>query len=168
MHTLTGVFAAALSLATATLAVADPATTSAEGAHAAYLAAINSNDLTRFLQTVTDDIVFIAPDSPVMQGKDEVGRWVAGYFEAIETRWDKRSEEFVVAGGWAFERYAYVATDTLRDGGETLISTGHGVNIYRLEDDGVWRVARDIWVSGPAAQYEVSLQAGCSGGEAPC
>ncbi|SMX48679.1 YybH family protein [Maliponia aquimaris] len=168
MHSLTGAFAAALSLATASLALADPASNSAKGAHAAYLAAINSNDLTQFLETVTDDIVFIAPDSPVMSGKGEVGPWVAGYFAAVETHWDKRSEEFVVSGGWAFERYAYVATDTMRESGETLTSTGHGVNIYRLEDDGVWRVARDIWVSGPVAQQEVSLLAGCAGGVGPC
>lgn len=112
-------------------------------AHDVYLAAINSNDLDTFLDAVTDDIVFIAPNTPVMVGKAEVGPWVGGYFEAVETKWEKTSVEFVVSGDWAFECYTYIAVDTPRDGGEAYTDTGNGINIYRLDDDGIWRVARD-------------------------
>ena len=99
------------------------------------------------MSTVTDDIVFIAPNSPAMQGKATVGPWVGGYFEAMETSWEKTTLEFVVGDGWAFERYAYKVTDTPRAGGDPYSDTGNGVNIYRREDDGVWRVARDIWAT---------------------
>ena len=77
----------------------------------------------------------------------EVEPWVSGYFEAVETSWEKTSLEIVVAGDWAFERYAYKATDTPHGGGEPLIDTGNGINIYRVGDDGVWRVARDAWAT---------------------
>ncbi len=116
-------------------------------AHDAYLAAINSNDLDTFLDAVTEDIVFIAPNSPVMVGKAEVGPWVGGYFEAVATKWEKTSVEFVVSGDWAFERYTYIAVDTPRGGGEAYTDTGNGINIYRLGDDGIWRVARDAWAT---------------------
>ena len=116
-------------------------------AHDAYLAAINSNDLDTFLGTVTDDIVFIAPNSPVMLGKAEVGPWVGGYFEAFSTKWEKTSVEFVVSGDWAFEHYAYKSVDTPRAGGEAYTDIGNGINIYRLGSDGIWRVARDVWAS---------------------
>ena len=119
----------------------------AQEAHKAYLAAINSNDLAQFLSTVTDDVIFMAPNSPAMQGKSEVGPWVRGYFEAVETSWQKTTLEFVVKGDWAYERYAYKVTDTPRAGGDAYSDTGNGVNIYRRGKDGVWRVARDIWAT---------------------
>jgi ketosteroid isomerase-like protein len=119
----------------------------AHKAHDAYLAAINANDLDAFLETVTDDIVFIAPNAPVIEGKAEVGAWVGGYFEAVQTSWEKTSVEFVVTGDWAFERYTYTVVDTLRAGGETYTDTGNGINIYRLGEDGIWRVARDAWAT---------------------
>jgi len=139
--------------ATAAMAMSSPVSAetqqeiAAHLAHDVYLAAINSNDLDTFLDAVTDDIVFIAPNSPVMVGKAEVGPWVGGYFEAVETKWEKTSVEFVVSGEWAFERYTYVAVDTPRDGGDAYTDTGNGINIYHLGDDGIWRVARDAWAS---------------------
>lgn len=126
---------------------ASPAEEAAHRAHDAYLAAINANDLDSFLNAVTDDIVFIAPNSPVMVGKAEVGPWVGGYFAAFETKWEKTSVEFVVSGDWAFERYTYTVVDTPRGGGAAATDTGNGINIYRLGDDGVWRVARDAWAT---------------------
>lgn len=139
-------------------------------AHDAYLAAINSNSLQMFLGTVTDDIVFIAPNAPVMEGKAQVGAWVGGYFEAVETSWEKTPVEFVVADDWAFERYVYKAVDTPRGGGDAYTDTGSGINIYRLEHDGVWRVARDAWATSPglAGAMDVSAWASCSGTGAPC
>lgn len=143
---LTTVAATVLALAGAASA-ATPQERAAHQAHDAYLAAINSNDLDTFLGAVTEDIVFIAPNSPVMVGKAEVGLWVGGYFEAFATKWEKTSVEFVVSGNWAFERYSYIAVDTPRAGGEAYTDTGNGINIYRLGDDGIWRVARDVWAT---------------------
>lgn len=143
-------------LALASIVAAGPALAetpmeAAQKAHEAYLAAINANDLDMFLATVTDDIVFIAPNAPAMEGKGVVGPWVGGYFEAVETAWEKTTVEFVVSGDWAFERYRYQVTDTPRGGGEAYQDTGNGINIYRRGDDGVWRVARDAWATDQPA-----------------
>ena len=88
----------------------------------------------------------LAPNSPAIVGKSEVGPWVAGYFEAYSTQWEKTTLEFVVSGDWAFERYAYKVVDTPRSGGDAVADTGNGINIYHLDADGTWRVARDAWV----------------------
>jgi ketosteroid isomerase-like protein len=88
-------------------------------AHEAYLTSINSNDVARFLTTVTDDIVFLPPNSEPIAGKEAVGAWVAGYFEAIQTVWTKTTVELVVADGLAYEWYRYHVVDTPRDGGES-------------------------------------------------
>ena len=137
----------ALCLVLAQAAHAETPRDAVKKAHEAYLGAINANDLDLFLEAVTDDVVLIAPNAPVMSGKDEVAPWVAGYFEAVTTRWQKTSVEFVVAGDWAYEHYTYRVIDSPRDGGTVAVDTGNGLNIYRREADGVWRVARDAWAT---------------------
>ena len=57
-----------------------------------------------------------------------------------------------MADGWAFERYTYHVTDTPRDGSAAYSDTGSGINIYRLGEDGVWRVARDVWATNRPPQ----------------
>ncbi|MEX0282002.1 MAG: nuclear transport factor 2 family protein [Arenibacterium sp.] len=119
----------------------------AHQAHDRYLAAINANDALAVLATVTEDVVFIPPNTPVVIGKAEVEPWVRGYFDKVETSWEKTSLEFVAAGDWAFERYRYKSIELPRDGGAAQVETGNGINIYRLGADNIWRVARDVWVT---------------------
>jgi ketosteroid isomerase-like protein len=122
-------------------------TSDAHAAHLAYVDAINSNNLDSLLAMLTDDAVFMPPNEARLVGKAAVRPWVAGYFEAFRTRWDKTTLEFVVCGEWAFEQYAYTSTDTPRAGGAVVRDTGKGINIYRRGEDGKWRVARDAWNS---------------------
>ena len=144
--------------------------TTAHLAHDRYLAAINANDPVAFLATVTDDVVFIAPNSPAIVGKAALEPWVRGYFDAVETSWEKTSLEFVVAGNWAFERYSYRASDLPCAGGDVSVETGNGINIYRLGSDDVWRVARDVWAADGLSATALTLAgfATCVGGSGPC
>lgn len=124
----------------------------AHEAHANFVNAINSNDLDQFLGMITDDVVFMAPNSPRLVGKDAVSPWAAGYYDAFHTTWIKTSLEFVVNGDWAFEQYAYQSDDTEKATGKVYRDTGKGIIIYHHDADGVWRVARDAWNSDiPAA-----------------
>ena len=114
-------------------------------AHDAYVTAINSNDLDTLLGMLTEDVVFLAPQEPVMVGKAAVRPWIEGYFKAFKTHWDKPVHEFVVNGEWAFERYSYKSTDTSTGSGVIAEDTGWGLVIYHRDTDGKWRVARDAW-----------------------
>jgi ketosteroid isomerase-like protein len=145
--------AAAQAPAPAAAAAADEA--GAHKAHDAYVAAINSNQLEAFLATVADDVVFIAPNAPPVEGKGAVGEWVKGYLAAYRTEWTKTTREFIVDGDWAYEWYAYRSVDTPRADGPAkgtpvVTDTGNGFNIYRRDAGGTWRVARDIWASDKA------------------
>jgi len=157
-----GLIAAVLAMSACTNTAAPPATgavadtasvdsaaeQAAHQAHDAYVAGINSNSLATFLATISDDAVFLPPNSEAISGKAAVGAWVKDYLAAYETKWVKTSQEFVVRGDLAYEWYAYTSTDTPRAGGPAagtpvVTDTGNGINIYRRGPDGVWRVARD-------------------------
>ncbi|MDP1913337.1 nuclear transport factor 2 family protein [Brevundimonas sp.] len=122
----------------------------AEKAHNDYVAAINSNDTETLMALLTDDVVYQAPNMPEVVGKPAAREWVAGYFGAYRTQWEKTSLDFIVSGDWAFERYAYRSTDTDKATGAVTTDVGKGLNVYRRGTDGVWRIARDSWSSnGP-------------------
>jgi len=121
-------------------------------AHGAYVAAINSNDTDTLMADVTDNIVYQAPHEPEIVGKAAVRKWVAAYFGGYKTTWRKTSIGFTVSGDWAFERYAYLSSDTDRRTGAVTTDKGKGINIFHHEADGRWRVAIDGWSSDlPAA-----------------
>jgi ketosteroid isomerase-like protein len=123
----------------------------AHAAHDAYIDAINANNVDNFLATVTDDLVYLPPNSAAIVGKSDVGPWVQAYFEAFHTEWVKTTIEFVVQGDLAYEWYTYQVTDTPRDGGDVTTDSGNGINIYRRGADGTWRVSRDVWATDAPA-----------------
>lgn len=121
-------------------------------AHGGYVAAINSNNVDTLMESLTDDVVYQAPGAPEVVGKTAVREWVAGYFGAYRTNWEKTSIGFTVTGDWAFERYTYKSTDTDRKTGAVTTDVGKGINVYRRGEDGKWRVAIDGWSTDkPAA-----------------
>ena len=127
----------------------------AKQAHVSYLAAINSNNLAQFNAAITDDIVYLPPNSPALVGRAAVSDFAKGYFEAYQTVWVKTSVEFVVRDDWAYERYTYKSVDAPRPGGPAagtpvVTDTGNGINIYQRGADGKWRVARDGWATDKA------------------
>lgn len=123
----------------------------ARAAHQHYVDAINSNNLDSLLGMLTDDVVFLSANEPVMVGKAAVRPWVASYYQAYRTHWDKPVREFVVNGDWAFERYSYVSTDSSRTDGSVVRGTGWGLLLYHHDADGKWRVARDAFGPDHAA-----------------
>src|SRR5207248_10352394 len=89
-------------------------------AHEDYLAAINANDPDALLAMLTDDAIYLPPHEPAIVGKEAIRPWIAGYFSAFRTHWEKQTVELVAAGDWAFEYAAERVTDTPVDGNDAL------------------------------------------------
>jgi ketosteroid isomerase-like protein len=107
----------------------------------------HSNDTEALMADLTGDIVYQAPSEAEIVGKDAVRKWVAGYFDAYRTTWEKTSIGFTVIGDWAYERYEYKSTDVDKKTGAVTTDKGKGINIFRRGTDGKWRVAIDGWSS---------------------
>jgi ketosteroid isomerase-like protein len=122
-----------------------------QSARGAYVAAINSNNVDTLVASLTDDIVYQAPGAPEIVGKAAVRKWVADYFAAYRTKWEKTLAGVTVIGDWAFERYIYKSTDTDRKTGTVTIGLGKGINIFRHGTDRRWRVAVDGWSANQSA-----------------
>jgi len=129
------------------VAAAIDTTAIARQVHEAYVAAINSNNLDSLLAMFTDDVVYLSPHEPAVVGKAAVRPWGEAYLKAYKIHWDKTTEDFIISGDWAFERYSYKEFDIPQGGGPQLEDTGKGLNVYHHDADGTWRVARDAWSS---------------------
>jgi ketosteroid isomerase-like protein len=123
-----------------------------QAAHGAYVAAINSNNVDTLVANLADDIVYQSPGEPEIVGKAAARKWIAEYFAAAHTHWEKTSIGFVVNGDWAFERYTYKSTDTDKKSGALTTDSGKGINVFRKGSDGRWRVAIDGWSSDRPAR----------------
>ena len=138
----------------------DPEATLAaiRSAHEAYVAAINSNTVNTWLDSLSDDVVYFVPNQHALVGKEAVAVWATRYLQEVTTHWTKPVQEFTVAGDWAFGRYVYTASDSVvirdpeTDGGGTANDSGWGLLVYHREGDGRWRVARDAWGSDRPAR----------------
>jgi uncharacterized protein (TIGR02246 family) len=116
-------------------------------AHEDYLAAINANDAAAVLALLTDDAVYLPPNEPAVAGTAAIRPWLEGYFTAYRTHWEKETRELVAAGDWAMEYAAERVKDTPVGDGEALEDVYKGHIIYRRQQDGTWKVAKDMWNS---------------------
>ena len=127
-------------------------------AHDAYVAAINTNKVDLWLETLGDDVVYLVPNQAALVGKAAVGEWVRRYLQEVATRWTKSVQEVQVSGDWALGRYIYTASDSViihdpeTEGGGTANDSGWGLVVYHRDAHGAWRVARDGWGSDRPAR----------------
>lgn len=127
-------------------------------AHDAYVAAINTNKVDAWLETLGDDVVYLVPNQQALVGKAAVGGWVRRYLQEVTIRWTKPMQDVQVSGDWALGRYVYTASDSIiihdpeTEGGGTANDSGWGLVVYHRDSRGVWRVARDAWGSDRPAR----------------
>ena len=109
-------------------------------------AAWEAGDLESFLDTFTDDVVWMPPSQPDLIGKEACRSLAKGLldqtnFEQVATP----SEEIVVAGDWAFDRFRVTWVATPSAGGESSQSNFRGFRVLRRQEDSSWKIARYIW-----------------------
>ena len=99
-------------------------------------------DWDRCMELVTDDFAWLAPDEPIVEGKDGLRTWVER-FPPIK----KFSSTLVRAEGrddFACARGTFTVTVESESGG-SLLMKGKWSRIYRKQPDGSWLCASDTW-----------------------
>ena len=120
-------------------------------AHKNYVNAINSNKTDRVMAMYDKGAVVMQPDGPLVTGRRDLRKWVAGYFQAYQTHWDKVSTNMWVGGEYGFDQGIDSAVDKPRDGGPVERYTVKGILIYKRQKNGEFLVYRDIWNFNSAA-----------------
>lgn len=124
-------------------------------AHKNYVDAINSNNTRRVMACYDKDAVVMQPDGPLVQGRRDLEKWVAGYFHDFKTHWVKVSKVMWMAGDYGFDQGHDTAVDLprLRDKrgratgkyGKPIKQDVKGILVYKRQPNGEFLVYRDIW-----------------------
>jgi uncharacterized protein (TIGR02246 family) len=115
-----------------------------------YSTSLNGGDINRWVALWTEDGVQMPPDEPAVVGKERIrarNQRVADQF-----RFDIgiTNEEVSTAGDWAFSRGTYRATLTPKQGGKPIPIDGKYMTILARQQDGSWKIHRDIFNSNGA------------------
>jgi len=113
--------------------------------------AIESGDMDGYRAVLTDDAVFLPPNSHPKEGQ-ELREWLRAFVDGFRAEWSSYvSTEVVESGDTAYHSFTYTWRLHPRAGGEPITASGKGVHLLRRGSDGAWRIAREIWNASPAS-----------------
>ena len=117
-----------------------------EGEVAAFVKDWGGKDVDRIAAHYTNDGNLIVPNSPMMTGKDAIGK---GMKDALaDPNWSLALQPVQVevsrGGDLGYTRGTYVLTATDPASKKAVTEKGRFVSIFRKEADGSWKAVQDI------------------------
>lgn len=113
--------------------------------------AMEANDVEGILASLTADHVTMAPDEPALTDARALRVWHERRVAAFTMKGTWAFDDLHVGGDAAVDTWHGVISLTPKAGGAPISMTMKGVQFWRRERDGRWRLARSIWNSdGPA------------------
>jgi len=95
---------------------------------------------------LTGDHITMAPNEPAL-ALTGLRAWHASRISESTLDISFTSEELLIAGDWAFERWTSSLTMTPKAGGNPTQDSNKGIWVWKHQADGTWRLARSIWNS---------------------
>jgi ketosteroid isomerase-like protein len=111
------------------------------------LKALNAGNIDSNLAVLTQDVVMMAPNQPVLTGAAAVRSWLRGLHDQFTFDVRYTDSQVDVAGDRAIERYMGTGTITPKKGGPPIQDRIKGIHIYHRQADGSWLIAQDVWNS---------------------
>ena len=104
----------------------------------AYVKLVRYADWKTLDQLITDDVIWMRPNAPALEGRQALMDWVEANWSAIP-EFELTPVEIEVLGDIAFVRGTYKSVS-----GEVTV-VGKYMEIRRRQADGTWPIARTIW-----------------------
>ena len=112
--------------------------------------AISTGNSAEYFAVLTDDAVFMPPNSTA-KGGEELRNWLGAFVTEFRVEWlSVVSTELEAVSDLAYHTFAYTWRVTPRTGGEGKTSSGKGLHILRRQVDGCWKISREIWNGVPS------------------
>ncbi len=111
-------------------------------------AAADSGDLESYLGFWAEDVIWMPPNAPIMQGKSTIMEYVQPFFEQLTIHHEISIEEIKVAEDLAFTRLNSVEKYTPKTGeGEPVELNVKAIFLLQRMPDGTWLCTHSIWNS---------------------
>ena len=119
------------------------------------VAVFNRGELAGLDDYIADDILVMAPDRPMVRGKEAWRAFMQEGFAAAKTRVSVRDVELEIAGDIAVDQFRWRMEIAPRDGSAAVHDEGKNIWIWRRGKGGAWRHWRAIWNSDLASTQTV-------------
>jgi len=111
-------------------------------------AAADSGDLESYLNFWAEDVIWMPPNAPIMQGKSTIRGYVQPFFEQLTIHHEISIEEIKVAEDFAFTRLNSKEKYTPKTGeGEPMELNVKAIFLLQRMPDGTWLCTHGIWNS---------------------
>ena len=108
--------------------------------------AVNTKNLSKYLDIVSEDLVWFPPGQPVVMGRNGFREWVKPFFDTYNYQFEIIEPRVSVSGDWAAEKGMFKST--LTQGDKKSTHPGHYLIIWQRCTDSVWRIDRYVDVTG--------------------
>lgn len=110
-----------------------------------YDAGVNAGDAAAIIALYAEDVISMPPDEAGSVGMETNLEEMEEGFEANTIQLTSVVDEAEVAGDLAFARITYDETITPTAGGDTELMHGNWLVILKRQDDGSWKIWREMW-----------------------
>ena len=109
-----------------------------------WVEAYNAGDSKALTALFAEDAMRLPPEESAFSGHTRIESEFDAEFEGGAGETTIRLEETVIADKLAFTRGTWAVTTTPEDGESTTV-VGKWLNLIALQDDGSWRIQRNMW-----------------------
>ena len=110
-------------------------------------AALKAGDLACWTSLFSEDVVFMPPNAPILDGKEAIQQWGQPFMEQFNMDEVISFDEIEVSGNWAFGRTTYTFKAMPKAGGEEIVENGKFIHIFKRLADGSWICTHCMWSS---------------------
>ena len=106
-----------------------------------WVSIVNSRDLAAYVELVSQDVLWLPPGQPPIEGRKAFEAWLRPFFERFEYEFRLEDPSIQFSGDWVVETGAFDTLMTAEDG----VSTRHGggyLVFWHRQSDGVWYLER--------------------------
>ncbi len=110
-----------------------------------YCATVMAGDLDTYRKFWTDDVVWLPPGEPVIEGIEACMDHHRPFFEQYNLVEKMSVEEIKIGDPYTYVRVGYTFRATPKAGGEPIVEDGKGMFIMRRKPDGSWVSSHCVW-----------------------
>ena len=135
-----------IAVACAPAADVEADTAAIEAVREAEEAAATAGNVDAFMALIADDAMNMQPNGPPVVGADAIREWLEGFMETFTIEFNRYdTDEVIVSGDLAVERFSGVWTLTPTDGSDPVTETVKGLHVMQRQADGSWKITHDVW-----------------------
>ena len=104
--------------------------------------AVNTKNIGKYLELLSQDVVWFPPGQPAIKGRSEFKLWVKPFFDTYDYEFELSDPRVSFSEDWAVEKGTF--RSKLTEAGRTTTHTGQYLIIWCKFSDSVWRIDRYV------------------------